>query len=100
VLNDGLEAQINEQAPGVLVIPFPTALSRGVKNVVLVIKNGTVTVAELFRIVAPEARPSVIKVNVLAFEGLVVILGKGHKGQRLSARVAEGWLVVDSFASD
>ena len=49
---------------------------------------------------APAAVSDDTKVNAGSFKGYVAIYAKGYAGQRLSAKVGNDWVVVESLASD
>ena len=40
------------------------------------------------------------KVNAGSFKGFVAVYAKGYKGQRLSAKIGNDWVIVNSLASD
>jgi len=40
------------------------------------------------------------KVNAGSFKGYVAVYAKGYKGQRMSAKIGNDWVVVESLASD
>jgi len=40
------------------------------------------------------------KVNAGSFKGYVAVYAKGYEGQRLSAKVGNDWVVVESLASN
>jgi hypothetical protein len=40
------------------------------------------------------------KVNAGSFNGIIALYSKGFMGQRLSAKVGEDWVIVDSLKGD
>jgi protocatechuate 3,4-dioxygenase beta subunit len=49
---------------------------------------------------APAAPAADTKVNAGSFKGYVAVYAKGHEGKRLSAKIGNDWVVVESLASN
>jgi len=49
---------------------------------------------------ASSSSDSGTKVNAGSFKGYVAVYAKGYEGQRLSAKIGNDWVVVESLASD
>ena len=50
--------------------------------------------------IAPAAPAADTKVNAGSFKGYVAVYAKGHEGKRLSAKIGNDWVVVESLASN
>jgi hypothetical protein len=44
-------------------------------------------------------QPGLQKINAGTFKGFVAVYAKGYEGQRLSAKIGEDWVIVDSLES-
>jgi len=59
-----------------------------------------ITKVQTITVGAGTAASSDQKVNAGSFKGYVAVYAKGYEGQRLSAKIGNDWVVVDSLASD
>ena len=55
---------------------------------------------EVSKDLAPAAPAADTKVNAGSFKGYVAVYAKGHEGKRLSAKIGNDWVVVESLASN
>lgn len=55
---------------------------------------------EVSKDLAPAAPADSTKVNAGSFKGYVAVYAKGHEGKRLSAKIGNDWVVVESLASN
>jgi len=62
--------------------------------------TGNVTVVKAISVGAASAASADQKVNAGSFKGYVALYAKGYAGQRMSAKVGNDWVVVESLASD
>lgn len=111
-----VEAKVGDQAASIvarsettLTLRLP-ALGEGAHDLHLKSPGGMFTSYRAFEI-AP-ARPSTedvsqpaegltqAKVNAGSFKGYVALYAKGYKGQKLSAKVGNDWVIVESLESD
>jgi alpha-tubulin suppressor-like RCC1 family protein len=96
-----LQLQIVQAVSSSLTVFIPTSLSANVYDLTVHSSNGKLTFQQGLtvlgaqdQIVGSEAGP---KLTVGSFKGYVAIYTKGYEDQRLSAKVAGKWLVVDSL---
>ena len=61
---------------------------------------GNVTSVHALTVGAAAAASADQKVNAGSFKGYVAVYAKGYEGQRLSAKVGNDWVVVESLASN
>jgi hypothetical protein len=94
-----LQLQIVQAASSSLTVFIPTSLSANVYDLTVHSSNGKLTFHQGLKVLGPqdqivglEAGP---KLTVGSFKGYVAIYTKGYEGQKLSAKVAGKWLVVD-----
>ena len=94
-----LQLQIVQAVSSSLTVFIPTSLSANVYDLTVHSSNGKLTFQQGLtvleaqdQIVGSEAGP---KLTVGSFKGYVAIYTKGYEGQKLSAKVAGKWLVVD-----
>jgi hypothetical protein len=93
-------------ADELLVLDVPASMAPGVYDLVLQSSYGTLTFQQGLTVVAnqelaePENAETSVDSPILtagSFKGYVAIYTKGYEGQRLSARVAGKWLVVEEL---
>ena len=94
-----LQLQIVQAVSSSLTVFIPTSLSANVYDLTVHSSNGKLTFQQGLtvleaqdQIVGSEAGP---KLTVGSFKGFIAIYTKGYEGQKLSAKVAGKWLVVD-----
>ena len=121
VNNDAGDLEITYTGPGFIVgdLPTETDANGAYKFNVLLGSNdvvtGSVTVDvdgnsdgdftddfdfEVSKDLAPAAPAADTKVNAGSFKGYVAVYAKGHQGKRLSAKIGNDWVVVESLASN
>ena len=86
---DGKSVQILRKLPNKLVLKLPK-LKAGVYSLEINYGNNKVQTRQ-FVTVVDEPRN---KVNVGSFDGKVVVYIKGYKGQRISAKIGNRWVVI------
>lgn len=69
------------------------------KNDALTATADKVTKVQTITVGAAAASSSDQKVNAGSFKGYVAVYAKGYEGQRLSAKIGNDWVVVESLAS-
>ena len=99
-----LQLQIVQAVSSSLTVFIPTSLSANVYDFTVYSNNGKLTFNQGLTVtsavsseVIPEAAPQTKKLTVGSFKGFIAIYTKGYEGQKLSAKVAGKWLVVDSL---
>ena len=99
-----LQLQIVQAVSSSLTVFIPTSLSANVYDLTVYSNNGKLTLNQGLTVtsavsseVIPEAAPQTKKLTVGSFKGFIAIYTKGYEGQKLSAKVAGKWLVVDSL---
>ena len=99
-----LQLQIVQAVSSSLTVFIPTSLSANVYDLTVYSNNGKLTFNQGLTVtsavsseVIPEAAPQIKKLTVGSFKGFIAIYTKGYEGQKLSAKVAGKWLVVDSL---
>ena len=97
-----LQLQIVQAVSSSLTVFIPTSLSANVYDFTVYSNNGKLTFNQGLTVtsavsseVIPKAAPQTKKLTVGSFKGFIAIYTKGYEGQKLSAKVAGKWLVVD-----
>jgi hypothetical protein len=98
----GVQVRIVSALAQSLTLDVPSSMASGSYDLVLQSNFGTLTIQNGLTVLAPLDTSSVVeatakKLTVVAFKGYVAIYTKGYEDQRLSAKVAGKWLVVDSL---
>jgi uncharacterized repeat protein (TIGR02543 family) len=88
---DGKKVHILRQLPNKLVLKLP-ALKAGSYALDINYGNGKVQTRQFVQLV----EEPIDKVNVGSFDGKVVLYVRGFKGDRISAKVGEHWIVIPS----
>ena len=77
-------------------------LSEGTKNLELQLNAGRLTHQDAFTVSAGDSVEvrAERKVNAGSFKGYVAVYAKGYEGKRLSAKIGNDWVIVNSLASN
>ncbi len=98
----GVQVRIVSALAQSLTLDIPSSMVPGSYDLVLQSSFGTLTIQNGLTVLAPLDTGSVVeatdkKLTVVALQGFIAIYTKGYEGQRLSAKVAGKWLVVESL---
>lgn len=98
----GIQIPITRASSESLVLSLPEWKSPGTYDLVLVSKHGTLTMMNGLSVlnstaISAETKAGDGKLTLGSFNGVVAIYTKGYEGQRLSAKVAGKWIVVESI---
>ena len=98
----GVQVRIVSALAQSLTLDVPSSMASGSYDLVLQSNFGTLTIQNGLTVLAPLDTSSVVdatakQLTVVAFKGYVAIYTKGYEDQRLSAKVAGKWLVIDSL---
>lgn len=97
---DGKPCVIATKSDGQLVIRLPAGLTPGLKDLKIVYTGGAIVTHQgaLTVIDAPvETEASLSKVNAGSFKGFVAIYALNQEGKRLSGKVGNDWVIVESI---
>lgn len=98
----GIRIEISELEDGRFVFDLPDNLAAGTHNIIafsssgrLIKQDALVIDSGLIQVAADNRR-----LNAGTFNNVVAIYAKGYKGQRLTAKVGEDWVIVQSVGAD
>jgi hypothetical protein len=99
----GVQVRIVSALAQSLTFDVPISMASGSYDLVLQSSFGTLTIQNGLTVLAPMDKGSVVeetlkRLTVVAQNGFIAIYTKGYEGQRLSAKVAGKWLVIDSLS--
>ena len=97
---DGKPCVVVSQSDGQVAIKLPVGLTAGVKDLKILYGSGaTVTHQSAFLITAVDSASgsSGSRVNAGSFKGYVALYALNYEGKRLSAKVGNDWVIVESI---
>ena len=99
---DGVNIKVSNQSATAFEITIPEGLLPGIKDIRIVSGSGSLTYARAIEIMPQQ--PALIgdpvmnqKVNAGSFKGYVALYALNHEGKRLSAKVGNDWVIVESI---